>query len=314
MFTGGLVYNDNTNFNRSHIPTDHFSGLYFNFPTIPALSANNVVEAYLYSRNVTVASAKNGVDPSNNPNAGVASPFRNPAKQDLYTAGLRIKSKPLAYGAWDYGFELMHQFGNRATTGPTALSAAVASAPRLRQDAYAAILQGGYTLTDSAWQHRIGLTYSYASGDKSLTDGKSQTFQNLFATTHLFYGYMDLNSLQNLHDFRLAYTFKPKPTLSIALEAHAQYLDRTTDSWYNVAGVARSGGTANAGTGYAISSNFSRELGQELDLVTGWAFTPSSQVELGLSRYFRGDYIKQSLSAVRSKDAGYVYVQLTSNL
>lgn len=313
-FTGGLVYNDNTNFNRSHISADHFSGIYFNLPKLPVVSANNIVEAYLYSRNVTASSATVNVDPNGNPYAGVAAPFRNPAKQDLYTAGLRIKSKPLAYGPWDYGVELMHQFGNRATTGPTASSAAVASATRLRQDAYAAVLQGGYTFTESAWQHRVGLTYSYASGDKNSADGTSQTFQNLFATTHLFYGYMDLSSLQNLHDLRLAYTFKPKPTISVALEAHAQYLDRTTDSWYNVAGAARSGGSANVGNGYAISPNFSRELGKELDLVVGWAFAPSAQVEFGLSHYFRGDYIKQSLSTVGSKDADYVYMQLTLNL
>ena len=313
-FTGGLVYNDNNNFNRSHLSDDHFSGLYFNFPNIPTLSEKNLVEAFIYSRNVTVGSAKVNVDPNNNPYAGVAAPFRNPAKQDLYTAGLRYKSKPLAFGPWDYGVELMHQFGDRANTGPAAASAAVAAAPRLRQRAWAAVIQGGYTFTESAWQHRVGLTYSYASGDKNSADGTSQTFQNLFATTHLFYGYMDLNSLQNLHDLRLAYTFKPKPNLSIGLEGHLHCLDRTTDSWYNVAGVARAGGAANAGTGYAISPTFSRQLGQELDLVGSWHIIPSAQFEVGVSRYFRGDYIKQSLAIPGSKDANYVYVQLTLSL
>jgi hypothetical protein len=310
-FTGGLVYNDNHNFNRSHINVDHFSGLYFNFPT---LSTNSLVEAFVYSRNVTVGSARVNVDAANNPYAGVAAPFRNPAKQDLYTGGIRLKSKPGGYGAWDYGVELMHQFGNRANTGPVALSAAVAAAPRLRQDAYAAILQGGYTWTDTAWQHRLGLTYSYASGDKSSTDQTSQTFQNLFATTHLFYGYMDLNSLQNLNDLRLAYTFKPKNNLSVGLEGHLHSLDRTTDSWYNVAGVARAGGTANLGNGYAISPTFSKQLGQEIDVYTGWHFIPSTQLEIGVSRYFRGNFIKQSLNTLGSKDANYVYVQVTLSL
>jgi hypothetical protein len=208
----------------------------------------------------------------------------------------------------------MHQFGDRATTGPTALSAAVAAAPRLRQRAYAVIAQGGYTFTDTAWQHRVGLLYSYASGDKNSTDGTSQTFQNLFATTHLFYGYMDLNSLQNLHDIRLVYTFKPLATISVALEAHAHYLDRTTDNWYNVAGVGRAGGTADVGNGYAISPSFSRTIGKEIDLVTGWSVTKYAQIELGLSHYFRGDYIKQSLKTVGSKDASYAYLQLTVNL
>ncbi len=313
-FTGGIVYNDNGSFNRSHLGADRFSGVYFNFPSLPGISANHVVEAYVFSRNVTTDSARVDIDPSGNPYAGVAAPFRNPAKQDLYTTGLRIKSKPLAFGPWDYGIELMHQSDNRAATGPVAGSAAVASAARLRQNASAAILQGGYTLTDSAWQHRLGVAYSYASGDKNPADGTSQTFQNLFATTHLFYGYMDLSSLQNLHDLRLSYTFKPLSTLSIALEGHIQYLDRTTDSWYNVAGVARAGGTANAGNGYAVSPAYSKELGQEIDLVAGWSLAPFAQLEVGISRYFRGNYIKQSLKNVGSRDAAYTYVQLTLNL
>ncbi len=313
-FTGGLVYNDNHNFNKSHIKQDHFSGLYFNFPTIPKLSASNLVEAFIYSRNITAGSARVNVDPNNNPYAGVAAPFRNPAKQDLYTAGLRLKSKPLAYGAWDYGVELMHQFGNRANTGPVALSAAVASAVRLHQDAYAAVLAGGYTWTESAWQHRLGLTYSYASGDKRATDQTSQTFQNLFATTHLHYGYMDLNSLQNLNAYRLTYSFKPTPTVSINLDYHLHRLARATDSWYNVAGVARAGGGANLGTGYAISPNFSKGLGQEIDLIAGWHVIPSTQIEVGVSRYFRGNYVKQSLATPGSKDANYAYVQVTLSL
>jgi hypothetical protein len=311
-FTGGIVYNDNDNFNKSHIGDDSFSGLYFNFPNLPVVSEKNIVETYLFARNVERSSALVDVT-GTTPYAGVAAPFRNPAKQDLYTAGIRVKSKPLAYGGWDYGVELMHQFGNRATTGPTATSAATAAGVRLKQDAYAAVLAAGYTWTESAWQHRIGFTYSYASGDKNSTDGKSQTFQNLFATTHLFYGFMDLSSLQNLQDLRLTYSFKPMTNMTIALDAHLQHLDQTTDSWYNVAGVARGGGAPNAGTGYAISPAFSNELGTEIDLVISWHVIPSTQIELGVSHYFRGDYIKQSFSspAIGSKDADYIYFQTT---
>ncbi len=304
LFSGGVVYNDNGNFNESHIGKDSFSGAYFNFPTV---STREVVEAYAYSRNVTKDSAFENW-------SGVAAPFRNPAKQDLYTVGLRVKSKPGEYGPWDYGVELMHQFGNRALTGPAANAATTAAAVRKEQDAYAAILQGGYTWTEQAWQPRLGLTYSYASGDKNAADGKSGTFQNLFATTHLHYGYMDLNSLQNLHDIRLSYTFKPKPTLSVALEGHLQYLDKTTDSWYNVAGVGRAGGVVNSGTGYAVNPSYGSELGQEVDIIFGWSPTPSTQLELGLGHYFTGDYIEQSLRNTGSSDASYAYFQVTFSL
>ncbi len=298
VFAGGLVYNDHRNFNRSHIGKDTFSGAYFNWPT---LAAKAVVETYLLARNVSADIA--GVDFT-----GVAAPFRLPAKQDLYTAGLRIRSKPGAYGPWDYGIELMHQFGNRATTAPAAAPAAVRAAARLDQNANAAVLQGGYTWTDYAWQPRLGLLYSYASGDKNGTDAKSQTFQNLFATTHLHYGYMDFSSLQNLHDLRLVYAFKPAANLSFALEGHVQYLATSADFWYNVGGVFRNAG------GYATRGH-GNSLGRELDLVAGWNPIPSTQIELGVSRYFRGRYIKESLSDNGgSKDGKYLYLQVSLNL
>lgn len=303
VFTGGLVYNDHRNLNRSN-SQDVFSGAYFNFPT---LATKEIVEAYVYRRTVS-----RGITTDNW--SGVAAPFRFPAPQDLYTAAVRIRSKPGAYDAWDYGVELMHQFGDRTTVAPGATAAA--ASPRLDQDAWAAVLQGGYTWTEHAWQPRFGVLYSYASGDKNAGDGSSETFQNLFATTHLHYGYMDLNSLQNLHDLRVVATAKPRTNISLALEVHFQRLDRTTDFWYNVGGVARNftGAAVGSGRGYRINPSYSDELGTEIDLVAAWTFKPYAQIEVGVSHYFRGDYIKQSLSAVGSKDASYVYTQLTINL
>ncbi|MEO7414243.1 MAG: alginate export family protein [Opitutaceae bacterium] len=305
VFTGGLVYNDHNNLNKSN-SQDRFSGAYFNFPK---LSSKEIVEAHLYARNV-------GRGIVTDHWSGVAAPFRFPAPQDLYTAGLRIKSKPLAYNAWDYGVEAMYQFGNRTAVFPATTVAAALAAPRLDHHAHAIVVQGGYTWTEHAWQPRVGVLYSYASGDKNSADGKSGTFQNLFATTHLFYGYMDLNSLQNLHDLRFTYAVKPKANLSLAAEVHLQALARTTDFWYNVAGVPRNftGAAAGSGGGYRINPGYSKALGTEIDLIGSWHVAPSTQVELGVSRYFRGRYIKQSLSAVGSKDANYTYLQLTLNL
>lgn len=305
VFTGGLVYNDHHNLNKAN-SQDHFSGAYFNFPT---LLKNEITEAYVLARNV-----ERGIATDNW--TGVSAPFRFPGAQDLYTAGLRVKSKPLAYNAWDYGVELMYQFGNRTAVAPAATVAAALAAPRLKQNAYAAVLQAGYTWTEQAWQPRLAVLYSYASGDKNSTDLKSGTFQNLFATTHLHYGYMDFNSLQNLHDIRFVYTVKPLTNISLAAEVHFQFLDKTTDFWYNVAGVPRNftGAAVGSGSGYRINPGYSKTLGTEFDLVAAWTFTPYAQLEVGVSRYFRGEYIKQSLATVGSKDANYAYFQLTLNL
>ncbi|HEY8994228.1 MAG TPA: alginate export family protein [Lacunisphaera sp.] len=304
-FTGGLVYNDHNNLNKSN-SQDVFSGLYFNFPTV---AKNEIVEAYLYERTVNRPIATDNW-------TGISAPFRFPGAQDLYTAGLRIRSKPLAYENWDYGVELMHQFGDRAIVAPAATVAAALAAPRLDQDAWALVLQGGYTWNEHPWQPRFGVLYSYASGDKNSADGTSQTFQNLFATTHLHYGYMDLNSLQNIHDLRFVLTAKPRANISLAAEAHFQSLARTTDFWYNVAGVPRNftGAAVGSGGGFRINPSYNKTLGTEVDLVAAWTFKPYAQVEAAVAHYFRGDYITQSLKNVGSKDANYVYVQLTFNL
>ncbi|MBK9992306.1 MAG: alginate export family protein [Verrucomicrobia bacterium] len=304
IFTGGVVYNDHDNLNTAN-SQDRFSGAYFNFPT---LSSREIVEAYFFARNVSRGIVSDDW-------SGVAAPFRFPAPQDIYTGGLRIKSKPGAYDAWDYGVELMYQFGNRAAVFPATPPATAKTLPRLDHKAYAAVLQGGYTWTENKMQPRLALLYSYGSGDSSSTDGNSGTFQNLFPTNHLFYGFMDLSSLQNMHDIRLAYTLKPLPTLSIALEGHLHYLARSTDYWYNVAGVPRNtAGSVGTGTGYTINPSYSKAVGKEIDLVIGWSATHYAQIELGLSHYFRGDYIKQSLSSVGTKDANYAYLQLTLTL
>ena len=305
LFTGGVVYNDANNLNKSN-SQDHFSGAYFNFPT---LLKNEITEAYLFARNV-----ERGIATDNW--TGVPAPFRFPGAQDVYTAGVRVKSKPNAYDPWDYGYELMYQFGNRTAVFPATTVAAALAAPRLDHHAYAWVLQSGYTWTASTLQPRLALLCSFGSGDKSSADTSSNTFQNLFPTNHLFYGYMDLSSLQNLHDLRLAYTIKPLPTISVALEAHTHYLSHTTDFWYNVAGVPRNVATAAVGSGgsYRINPSYGNHVGNELDVVAAWTFRPYAQIETAACHYFRGDYIKQSLSAVGSKDASYFYVQLTLNL
>ncbi len=59
----------------------------------------------------------------------------------------------------------------------------------------------GYTF-DHAWRPRIGFEFDYASGDRDSTDNKRRTFDNLYPTNHLFYGYMDFVSLQNFNDYR----------------------------------------------------------------------------------------------------------------
>ncbi len=305
LFASDLVYTESDHFNESN-PHDRLSGAYFDFP---GLSKDNVVEAYLLARNV----ARDIVTDNW---SGVPAPFRFTAPQDTYTLGYRTKSKPGTLGSWDYGIELMYQFGDRTAVFPATAVAVAEKAPRLGQSAWAFILQGGYTWKDVVWTPRLALIASCASGDHNSTDATSQTFMNLLPSNHGLYGAMDLSSLQNIEDYRLSFTVKPNATTSLALDVHQQYLENTHDYWYNVAGVPRNtpGATPGSGKGFGLNPGYSPNLGQEVDFIAGWTVTRGLLLEAGVGRFFRGEYVKESFRVVGSKDANFAYVQATLNL
>ena len=190
-----------------------------------------------------------------------------------------------------------------------------ANSARLDHEAFAAIAQGGYAFHEAWGQPRLGLEYSFASGDSNPTDGAHETFENLFPTNHKFYGYMDFLSLQNLHNVRGILQLKPHARLSLAVEGHGFWLADTHDNFYNVAGAPRGGTGATAGDNYGINPGYSAFLGTELDVIAGYALTRFAQLEAGYGHFFHGDYIAQSLAAPThgSRDADYFYAQLNFN-
>ena len=304
LFAADLVYVRQDHFEESN-SQDRLSGAYLDFP---GLSKRDVVELYFLSRNVSRGIVTDDW-------SLVPAPFRLTAPQDTYTLGYHAKSKPGAYGPWDYGVEAMAQWGDRTAVFPGTPVATARTAPRLDQRAWAFILQGGYTWKDAFWSPRLAMIVSCASGDRDSTDLGSQTFMNLLPSNHGLYGAMDLSSLQNIEDYRLSFTVNPSATTRLALDVHQQYLENTHDFWYNVAGVPRNtpGATPGSGRGFGINPGYSRNLGQEVDLIAGWTVTKGVLLEAGLGHFFRGDYVKQSLSAVGSKDADYCFVQATLN-
>lgn len=309
VFAANLVYVDGgpfgDHFEKSN-SQDTLSGVYADFPFLDAKAVN---EAYVFARTVERGIVTDFW-------ADVPAPFRFTAPQDIYTLGYRTKSKPDAYGPWSYGLELMWQFGDRTAVFPATTVAAAKAAPRLNQSAWAFVAQGAYTWKDAALMPKLALIVSAASGDHSPSDRDSQTFQNLLPSNHGLYGMMDLSSLQNIVDARVSFTAKPTRATSLAVDVHQQYLETTNDYWYNVAGVPRitAGATAGSGKGFGINPNYSSDLGQEVDLIGGWTAAKGVLLEAGAGEFFRGSYVRQSLSRVGSKDSTYFYVQATLNL
>ncbi len=294
LFSSRLVLPNDGNFNISN-DDEYFSGLYLTTREVP----HQVTDLYFLARNADSQS------PIQSPGVLVA----GASPRDIYTVGLRVKSNPGELGPWNYGAELMGQFGH---FNDPALPAGSRS---LEQRAYAVSVAGGYTWEDYSYKPHFELEYNHGSGDSDPKDGVHGTFDNLYPTNHKFYGYMDFLSLQNMHDLHATASLKPLPRLTTALEGHALWLADTHDNFYTVSGGRRGGIGSTPGTGYGINPAYDNYLGAEMDLTASYAISPVAGLEVGYGHFFTGQYIQQSLSAPAfgAADANWIYVQLTLN-
>lgn len=285
LFAGRVVIPRDDRFNTAN-DYDWLSGVYASTKT---LIPKQETQLYFLARNVSQKS----------PSAFPATPpaLVTPATaRDIHTLGLRFKSLPGQFGGWDYDAELAAQFGNFYDAALT---------NRLDQQALAAHVAGGYTWKDAAWSPRAGLEYNFSSGDSNPTDGKHETFDNLFPTNHKFYGVMDFVSWQNIHDVRLTTSAKPLKGLTLTADYHLFWLADAADYFYGVSGAARKTG------GYGLKPGNDSFAGSELDVVASYQIKTFGVAQVGYGHFFRGGYVKDSLAA--SKDADWFYMQAVFN-
>jgi hypothetical protein len=298
FFTGYPVVPEDGVFDQDN-SEDLFSGAYGTWNQIP----KTILETYFLARNTGTGAAS--IEPSPQ--------FPQPSARDIYTIGGRVKSKPGELGNWDYTVEGAYQFGDYRD--PRLVVAG--NSPRLTQDAFMFVVQGGYTFADVWATPRLGAEFAYGSGDGNVHDNKHGTFDNLFPTNHKFYGYMDFASLQNIEDLRGIFQLKPTKVTSVSLEGHGLWLANTHDNFYTVGGTPRGGATlasnVGTGTGYGVNPSYNQFVGTEIDVIGGYAVTKFATLEAGYGHFFVGKYIEESLHNANfgSRDANWFYVQTT---
>lgn len=196
------------------------------------------------------------------------------------TIGTHWKSTPGALGPWDYEAECAYQKG---TVGGRDLNA------------FASYVEAGFTF-EHAWKPRVGLEYSYGSGDGDATDGDEGAFQNLFPTNHVHYGFMDLFSWSNVHDVALHLSVKPTPAVTASIDVHALWLADTSDSWRRANARTQVRPADAAAAAYA---------GTEVDALVTWAPNPHFTLTVGWSHFLAGAYLADTGAA---SDADFAYV------
>jgi Alginate export len=205
---------------------------------------------------------------------------------DTYTIGARLSGAPKP---WDYDIEVDYQFG-KSGAGDI--------------NAYSVALEGGYTFAGAPLTPRVFAGFDYASGDDDATDLDKGTFNQLFPTGHLYFGYIDVIGRANIIDVHpgveltLLANAKYAKKLSLRGDYHVFWRADTNDGLYGVAGNL----TKPAGTS---GESF---IGSEVDLFLNWQIDRHLNAYIGYSHFFAGDFIDASAA---DDDIDFFYAALT---
>jgi hypothetical protein len=135
-----------------------------------------------------------------------------------------------------------------------------------------------------AWTPRVYAEYNYASGDSDAADGSVESFEDMYPTAHLYYGYNDLVGLRNLHNLRVGASVAPWRRLALAVDVHTFALATGSDHLYNAGGAA----TVQAPPGGAAETR----VGEEIDVTFTWPFGSTMTLAGGVGHLFPGPFLE----------------------
>lgn len=159
----------------------------------------------------------------------------------------------------------------------------------------------GRNLTNHCWKPALWLYYDWASGDDAT--GAGNGFHHHFPLAHKYLGFMDLFGRRNIEDINVRLTLQPTEKLKLLAWYHYFFLETKTDTPYSVVMTPFNGANVPV----------SADLGHELDLIATYTTGPRSNLVLGYSHFFSGDYYATTPGVPFTGDADFFYSQWTVN-
>lgn len=173
---------------------------------------------------------------------------------DRYSAGVRLVGRVRRL---ESALVVVEQWGERGTNDISAR---------------AVLANAAYSFA-APWTPRVYAEYNYASGDGAPSDGKLESFDDMYPTAHLYYGYNDLVGLRNLHNVRVGGSVVPWRRLTLSLDVHTFRLATPDDHLYNAAGAATvqvpAGGAAHGDVGREVDVSFAVPVARTLSFSGG---------------------------------------------
>lgn len=196
-----------------------------------------------------------------------------------HTIGARFGGK---HGPWDYDAEAAIQLGKIAGD---------------RVAAWFASAEAGYTFLPVSWKPRLGLGFDFGSGDDDPTDGRQETYDQLFPSGHSFYGHLDLFGRANMIASNVNVTVRPHERVKVQSWWYTFWNNTPDDALYGTGGnpfVRDPTGTAG------------HDVGNELDVAVTIDLDVHSSLLLGYAHFWGTNFIR---AATPDRDADLIYFQ-----
>ncbi len=141
----------------------------------------------------------------------------------------------------------------------------------------------GFTATQLPFKPRFSAEYDYATGDRSRTDGRISTFDQLYPTNHSYYGIADQVGWRNIKGLRTGVELRPRVKIKFTFDHHFFRLASAHDGLYNSSGalVVRP----------PAAGALSTDVGREIDVFMAWTPLPVVTVGSGFAHLFPGQFL-----------------------
>lgn len=157
---------------------------------------------------------------------------------------------------------------------------------------------------DAHWKPELWVYYDWASGDAVQGAG----YNHMFPLAHKYLGYMDLYGRRNIQDLNFLLNLKPNDKLRLQAWFHILGLQTRADIPYNVVM-----GPSPA-TGAPLIPGGSKELGQEIDLALYYTISARSELLIGYSHFWSGDWFRTNPTpGLFQGDGDFFYTQWIVN-
>ncbi len=186
------------------------------------------------------------------------------------------------FGAWDYNFEFVGQFGTFADESIRAWTAAS---------------DVGLTFASAAGSPRLGLKANIASGDRDRTDGTRGTFNALYPKA-AYFGEISQVGPANFINMHPSLTLRPSDRVTVTLDAVFFWREQLEDGVYG----------PNLRLEREPATSRARHVGNQYDLIVSWQVSRFVTLDMSTAIFTAGRFLKDTGPA---ETVRYFYSALT---